>query len=300
MENQTAKHFVLQLGSLVSLYLSLAFLLVLLFGVVNLLFPDAAEGYWAIDGASSSVRIGFSMIIVFFPTYILLTRTVNKLRRKEKKGSYLSLTKWLIYLSLLVGGLALLIDLVVVVMAFLEGEITERFVLKALAVVLVIGSAFYYYLLDAKGYWLKNEKKSIYFGILVSLIVSGSLVLGVMNIEAPTDVREGKLDETQTQDLQSIQWQIQDYIVLNDEVPVDLSELDFRGNKAEAPEGRAEYIYNITEEGFSLCAEFKTESTDENFRYATSLDKEAVILNPNNWQHGIGEWCFERKVQITN
>ncbi|MEN9922388.1 MAG: hypothetical protein RL097_665, partial [Candidatus Parcubacteria bacterium] len=39
MENHTAKHFVLQLGSLASLYLSLSFLLVLLFGVINLIFP---------------------------------------------------------------------------------------------------------------------------------------------------------------------------------------------------------------------------------------------------------------------
>ena len=43
MENHTAKHFVLQLGSLVSLYLSLSFLIVLIFGVINKMFPDAAD-----------------------------------------------------------------------------------------------------------------------------------------------------------------------------------------------------------------------------------------------------------------
>ena len=48
-ENQTAKHFVLQLGSLITLYLSIGFLLVLLFSIINLIYPDAAEGYWRLE-----------------------------------------------------------------------------------------------------------------------------------------------------------------------------------------------------------------------------------------------------------
>ncbi len=58
MENQTPKHFVLQLGSLISLYLTLGFLLSLLFGVINLKFPDATEGYWAIESGTQAVRLG--------------------------------------------------------------------------------------------------------------------------------------------------------------------------------------------------------------------------------------------------
>ena len=126
MEHNTAKHFVLQLGSLVSLYLSLTFLLVLLFGAINIIFPDAADYVWEVESAQSQIRIGIAMVIVFFPTYLLITRIVNQARRKEQNGAYLGLTKWLIYLSLLVGGLVLLIDLVVVIMTFLEGEISER------------------------------------------------------------------------------------------------------------------------------------------------------------------------------
>jgi uncharacterized protein YacL len=157
MENTTPKHFVLQLGSLISLYISLGFLLGLLFGIINLKFPDATEGYWALESASSAVRLGIAMVIVFFPTYLILTRLVNKLRRQEKNGSYLNLTKWLVYLSLLVGGGVLLGDLVAVIMTFLEGEITQRFIFKALAVLVVVGLAFHYYILDARGFWLAQN-----------------------------------------------------------------------------------------------------------------------------------------------
>jgi hypothetical protein len=98
VENHTAKHIVLKLGSLASLYLSLSFLLVLLFGLINLLFPEVADTVYAAESASSDVRLGIAMTIVFFPTYLLLTRMVKQTRRKGGKGSYLGLTKWLIYL----------------------------------------------------------------------------------------------------------------------------------------------------------------------------------------------------------
>jgi uncharacterized membrane protein len=160
MEHHTAKHFVLQLGSLISLYLSLSFFLVLAFGCINLLFPDTLDSIWEVEQAGSSIRLVFAIVSVFFPTYIILTRLVNKNRRESEDSSYLGLTKWLIYLSLLVSGLVLLGDLVAVIMGFLEGELTFRFILKALAVFVVIGGAFYYYIQDAKGYWLDRDKQS--------------------------------------------------------------------------------------------------------------------------------------------
>lgn len=295
MENHTAKHFVLQLGSLVTLYLSLSFLLVLLFGIVNIMFPDAVDGYWQVAGAHSSVRLGIAMVIVFFPTYLALTRAVNKLRRQETGGAYLSLTKWLVYLSLLVAGLVLLGDLVAVIMAFLEGELTQRFLLKALAVFVVIGSAFHYYVLDARGYWLKNEQKSIRFAIGTLLVVFASLAYGFANIETPTEVREQKLDATQVSDLQQIQYRIQDYYVTNNQMPESLEAL---GEPAvpQAPENRPAYRYTVTSEGFELCATFKEASSPDEWIGTMAIMEKSLIRNPDNWQHGTGEVCFERVI----
>lgn len=295
MENHTARHFVLQLGSLASLYLSLSFLLVLVFGIINLMFPDAANGYWETESAHQAVRIGFAMVVVFFPTYLILTRTVNRLRRTEVSGAYLSLTKWLVYLSLLVGGGVLLGDLVAVVMTFLEGELTERFLLKALAVFIVIGAAFYYYILDARGYWLTNEKKSVNFGIGTIVIVLAALGYGLASIEAPSSVREQKLDAQQISDLQQIQWRIQDYYLINQKLPEDLRDL---GEPAvpQAPEGREAYRYEATAEGFELCATFSAESGPNEWMGGMAIMEKSLIRNPDNWQHGAGEACFERVI----
>jgi hypothetical protein len=298
MENHTAKHFVLQLGSLVSLYLSLGFLLALLFSIINIAYPDAIDDYWTIESNHDTVRVGIAMLVVFFPTYLFLTRTVNKIRRTETSGAYLSLTKWLVYLSLLVGGGVLLGDLVAVIMAFLEGEITERFILKAFAVLVVVGAAFHYYVLDTRGFWTKNEQKSIMFAVVATLVVLASIGYGFAHIETPSTVREQKLDAQQVSDLQQLQWRIQDHSLTNGKLPETLEALG-NGALPQAPENRAAYKYAVTEEGFELCATFAQPSTEnENFMYQSSavINEKMMIKNPDNWQHGAGEVCFKRIV----
>ncbi len=298
MENNTAKHTVLQLGSLVTLYLSVSFLVVLLFSIINLQFPDAAESYWEIESASSSVRLAIAMLVVFFPTYIILTRKVNVNRRGASSNFYLGLTKWLIYLSLLVGGGVLLGDAVAVILGFLEGDLTARFFLKAIALLLVVGSAFYYYLKDAQGYWLTHEKASKTYALAVSLVVLASVVAGFFFIETPATVREMRLDEAQRTDLQNIQWQIESKLAMSSStVPASLEEA-YDGMKIPvAPEGREAYSYEVTDKGFKLCATFAQESTPNDALWGPSFDKEALIQNANDWQHKAGRYCFERVVK---
>ncbi len=294
--NTTARNFALQLGALASLYLSLAFLLVLLFGVINLTFPDATDQYWNIESAASSVRLGFAMVIVFFPTYLILTRTVNKIRRSEAEGAYLGLTRWLIYLSLLVGGAVLLGDLVAVIMAFLEGEITQRFIFKAAAVLLVTGAAFHYYLLDARGHWMTNERQSIIYGVSATIIVLTSLGYSIMNVAAPSEVREYKLDNEQVGHLQDMQWRIEDYYRSNEALPENLATVYGAFEVPTAPEDRETYRYEITDDQtYELCATFAFDSTAAEFQTRSIA---APGLEKNyNWNYKAGDWCFERQIE---
>lgn len=301
MENNTAKHFVLQLGSLITLYLSIAFLLVLLFNIINLLYPDALEGYYQIEASSEGVRLGIAMLLVFFPTYLILTRKVNSIRRQEVGGSYSGLTKWLVYLSLLIGGGVLLGDLVAVILAFLNGEITTRFILKAVALLVVVGAAFYYYLQDARGYWITREKMSIYYAGVMSVVVLFALVVGFNHIETPNQVREMKLDETQVMDLQNIQFRIEDYVRVNNALPATIDELYVGVDAPMAPENREAYSYKTTEKGFELCATFAYPSQNPDmYNYpvdiSAELTKTMAIKGGNNWDHKDGRYCFERVV----
>lgn len=300
MENNTAKHFVLQLGSLITLYLSLSFLLVLLFSIINLIYPDATEAYYQIESSNSGIRLGIAMVMVFFPTYLYLTRKVNNFRRKESGNDYLGLTKWLMYLSLLVGGIALLVDLVIIINYFLEGELTTRFLLKAGLFLALVGSIFYYYYKDTNGYWLKREKGSLYYGAGISLVVLVSLVTGFIYAESPTQVREGKLDETQVQDLREIQWKVEEALnVSSSTLPATLEDLYQGFAIPEAPEARDAYSYEVTDGGFNLCATFSRNSSDvENgIAYKPYTEPGAIIVNSENWSYKAGRYCFERTVR---
>jgi hypothetical protein len=298
MEHHTAKHFVLQLGSLISLYLSLSFFIVLVFSSVNLLFPDAIDGFWEVEQAASSIRLGFAMVLVFFPTYLVLMRQVNKNRRHNKSNSYLGLTKWLIYLTLLISGLVLLGDLVAVIMSFLEGELTTRFILKAATVFLVIGGAFSYYILDAKGYWLKNEKQSIIYGATTAIVIAAAMVVALTQIPNPSQVREMKMDNEMVGDLQDMQWRIEDYYRTNDSLPADLQTLYGEFAVPETPADKPDYEYSVMEEeAYKLCATFTHDSTG----VSTEYTRDRIVPGPNfpgnyNWDYKAGYWCFDRKV----
>jgi hypothetical protein len=303
MESHTPKHFVLQLGSLISLYVSVVFLLVLIFGVITLSYPDAAAGIWEAESATSSIRLGIAMVLVFFPTYLVLTRTINTLRRQDTGNTYLTLTKWLIYLSLLVGGGVLLGDLVTVIMAFLEGEITIRFILKAGAVLLIVGAACYYYLLDARGYWLTHERASLMYAGAATLIVCLALGLGFQNIETPEMVREQRLDERQIMDLQTMQGQVVQHFERTNELPQTLEEAYRDVTRIpSAPDSRTPYRYERTENGFALCAQFAnaTPMTDAYAPSYPTFDSTSPIIGLDDWQHTAGEVCFERTIRPTS
>ena len=295
--NHTPKHFALQLGSLISLYLSLTFLLVLLFGIINLMFPDATENRYLLESASNSVRLGIAMLIVSMPTYLILTRAVNKLRRSEVSDTYLTLTRWLIYLSLIVGIGALLVDLVVIIKTFLEGEVTDRFIFKAAAVIGVIGVAVHYYIFDARGYWLTQESKSIMFAIGAGLVSFTAIGYGFASIDSPATVREIKLDHTQITDLQNIQWKLQDLIASSSTLPDTLTELYEPLPVPTAPETRPAYTYQQTATGFDLCATFSNDALDVQDQFGPKFDAMQPIQNGNDWYYTKGNFCFHRLIK---
>lgn len=297
MKTHPAKQFVLQLGSLASLYISLGFFLALVFGLTNLLFPDSLDSSWQINSAHDMVRFGFAMTIVFFPTYLALTRVVNSARRTSSDHAYLGLTKWLIYLSLLVGGAVLLGDMVAIIMGFLEGELTDRFVVKAGAVLGVTGAAFYYYVRDAQGYWITRSTQSLIYGAVASAIIFSTLVFAILYIDSPKEVRERNIDEQQVSDLREWQWAIDSYLSMNQELPQTAADITQHGNSPLHDNARTQYTYNLTEEGFELCATFAYDSRDTDQFMMDARWREGdvpYIQNSEDWGHEAGEWCFKR------
>jgi hypothetical protein len=205
----------------------------------------------------------------------------------------------LVYLSLLVGGGILLGDLVAVILTYLNGEITLRFILKALTLLVVIGAAFYYYIQDARGYWNSHEKHSQMYALGGGALVIVVLVLGFLNSDTPKEVREMRLDQQQVDMLNEIQWRIDDHFQVNKALPENIEVLYVGIEAPSAPEGREAYVYTtIDEDTYELCATFAypSQRSGTDVAYPARSEAEAIKNRANNWDHGVGETCFERTV----
>ena len=297
---QTPKQFALQIAALITLYVSISAFLILLFGLINLTYPDAAEDYWQIQSSQSGIRYAIAALIVFFPAYLVLTRVVNQARR-HASNLYHTLTKWFVYLSILVGGLILLGDLVTVILTYLNGEITVRFILKALALFVVIGLALWYYWLDAKGHWKNHEKTSLQVGGITVVLVIAAVIYGFLNIDSPAVVREIRLDEQQLADLQDMQWRVEAYFQRNETLPASVTEVYEDIAVPVAPENRDDYRYEVTgDKTYELCATFTQPTPGSTELRSVAKPYAEPGYDPNNyvWEHSTGERCFKRTVQL--
>lgn len=290
MQNQTPKHFVVQLGAIISLYVSITALIVLVFSVINIIYPDASYS-WETEAARESIRGAMAFLIVFFPAYIVLTRMSAKDRALVSNGEYVGITRWLVYVSLLVAGGVLLGDLVTLINYFLNGEVTTRFLLKVFALFVIVGSAFHYYLLDVRGYFKTHRASAVNFALGASIAVVAALGYGFTHIETPAEVREMRLDEVMVTDLQAAQANIENFYLQQNRLPNTLEEAFGAIPVPVAPEDRAAYRYEpAAERDYHLCATFAAPTRQLG-------DGSMYVPEPNyDWNHQAGEWCFTRTI----
>jgi len=125
----------------------------LLFDFINRWVPDVLRQYESTD--VNAVRTSVSELIVAFPVYLWLTWLMAKAIRKdpEKKGS--KIRKWLTYITLFITAGVIIGDLITLLFNLLGGELTLRFFLKVMTVLMIAGIIFGYYLWDLR----KEEKE---------------------------------------------------------------------------------------------------------------------------------------------
>jgi Domain of unknown function (DUF5671) len=133
----------------VTLILSAYNLCDLLFEIINRAFPDPAErtSEWTIQ----SIRWSLSSLIVAFPVFLFVAWLVARSIRRDPTKRASRVRRQLTYVTLFIASCVLIGDFTYVVYSYLGGELTVRFVLKALTVALIAGTAFSYYLWDLRG-----------------------------------------------------------------------------------------------------------------------------------------------------
>lgn len=150
MERVSPKDVFLNILSILTLYISAGSFLALLFQYINVFFPDPLQSFYETRSAYSAIRWAIAALIVFYPVHLWLMWSLHKSYLLTPLKRNLRIRKWLVYFTLFATGLILMGDIVALIYNLLGGELTVRFTLKVLTVLLVAGTVFGYYFWDIK------------------------------------------------------------------------------------------------------------------------------------------------------
>lgn len=116
----------------------------LLFQFINMAIPDPldADPEWAVG----RIRWSTSVVLVTFPVFIYTAWRIAGSFRKDPFQRTSAVRKWLTYMTLALAACIIVGDVVVLLHSLLTGELTARFLLKAVTVALISGGIFTYYL----------------------------------------------------------------------------------------------------------------------------------------------------------
>jgi hypothetical protein len=293
----TPKDFFLNLGAMVALYGSVISLINLLFEIINRLFPDNLN-YFSY-GYSSALRWAIAWLIVVFPVYVFISWYLSTDYRQLPARKNLPIRRWLVYLTLFLSSVSVVVDLITLINAFLSGELTARFAMKILAVLVVVGATFGYYLFDLK-FEAGSSKRIKQFTVTVCVFILLSIIGAFVVVGSPFTERFRRFDDQRVSDLQSIQWQVLSFWQQKGRFPKDLAELTdpISGYKAPVdPENAVSYEYAPGEgASFKLCAVFQLSNKNQSAVMRQS-GYPVMIQNGNeSWSHNAGRVCFDRTV----
>jgi len=286
----------------VTLYASVIGLLTLLFQYINIGFPDQLEsGPWTYASAYERIRWATSVLFVMFGVYLFLLRYMEKSYQANPALRELRSRQWLVHLTVFASALTLIIALITLLYRFLNGDVSARFGLKVLAVLMVAGATFAYYLWDSKRGTEVSKRPQVWAYVSAAVVII-TIITGFFVAGSPADQRKRRFDEQRINDLSMIQSEVIGYWQRKRALPARLSDLnnDAIGVRIPVdPETGNEYGYVVLEPlKFKLCAEFVTDTISARNHGMTrrTYPRQAYGPYDQRWEHGTGNACFERVI----
>lgn len=172
--------FFLCLGLLITLITSVTSFINLVFETLNKSFPDVLNASYQYGYSTyeyESIRMALATLIIFFPVFVVISYFWKKFTRGEMGQIDKIIRKWVMYIILFLSAIVLMVDLVVLIRYFISGEITTRFILKVIVVLItagIVGKYYIFELLDNKVFGFNIKKSGLIF-----LSVSTILVVGI-------------------------------------------------------------------------------------------------------------------------
>ena len=249
----------------------------LLFSIIDQYIQDPAleAGYYYNDN-TSSIHYATAALIVAFPLYLwAMWLWLKKFSGADKAESKVS--KWTTYFILLVSALVIIGDLISVIFNFLEGELTNRFIFKALSVLVIAGVIFKFYYLERKMIQYKKPVPSWKLKTVMCIavvLVAGSVVAGFIVGTTPGQARLQKIDNTRISNVYNLSSSIESFASQYKRLPSDFNELGQNAtfswgvNQIPTSELGTIYTYKINSQSgsggsYQLCVFFEAASLKE-------------------------------------
>ena len=317
----TPKFFFLSIGVVASLIASVSAFLSLIFSALDHVFPDvltASYQYGYVSYSFDQMRSSLALLIIIFPVFLILSYFWNKSIKNGLSHWDEILKRWALYLIIFLASLMVVVDLVTLVRYFVSGEITVRFILKVVAVLVVAKIVGFNYLseLGVKIPLLQKRSNS-FFAIISSMLVIFAIVYGFVVMGGPGSQRNLRLDQRRIEDLQSIQYQVINFWQQKEKLPVSLDEFKNPISSymiPQDPEFEKGMLYEytkISDKKFQLCATFAlplpkgwVENSKTGYGAVMPARDIAVSSMPypypggmnDSWDHQEGRTCFEREI----
>lgn len=265
----------------------------MLFQFIERWFPDPVARAHSYN-LRTAVTWQMASAIVAFPIFVLVMRIILREAQNHPERLESGVRKWLTYIALLLTAGAMICDLIWFFDYFLTGELTARFVLKAVTVMLICGAIFVYYLGSLR--WDRNAEinrakaRSLKFGIGATGVLAASFCVGLGIAGTPSEQRHMEADLRRVQDLRGIasavnSWYQRAQLERSPQLlPVTLAEMVGKGRNTSQiidPETSAPYEYHVKSgASFELCAVF------------SGAEEEDGSTQTQFWHHGKGRTCF--------
>jgi hypothetical protein len=245
-----------------------------------------SNSYYNEAWETSSVAASLAAILVSFPIFLLVSRTlVHDARLRPEKLSS-NVRKWLTYMALVIAAGVFIGDLIAALSYLLRGELTSRFLAKTFVVLTLSGGVFFYYF----GGLRKSEeleqpsKRGLNSGMAAAsaIVVALALIFGFWYLGAPKKQRTLRADRRRVQDLFTISTEInRNWNNNGHKMPEDLAKVV--GSAYKDPETLKPYEYHLnTGTEYELCATFSLKGEGDDGRRA-----------PNKWDHLAGHYCYQ-------
>lgn len=258
----------------------------LAFTLIDRWFADPLFQGYGQTFSTSTVTTSIASILVAFPLYLLISRTVLREAAADPDKLDSNVRKWLTYMALVVAASVFMGDLITALAYLLRGELTSVFFAKSLVVLVLSTGVFWYYFgglrkVEATTGRFNRDRTMATAG---TAIVVAMIALGFLQLGAPGVQRKFVADRQRVQKLYLLSSAVRNYWQTHgSQLPASLGEVP--GTYTDPITHQAFEYLPTQGSQYQLCAVFAAASQSEN-------DNQPSRTNPDAWSHPAGRYCF--------